>query len=204
MRLLKVKAAIAAGAMLLAIPGFAQNEGQGQGQAVVTVLPAHGHEMPANLTQQDLTLKVNGKDSTITNFTPLRGANGRLELVIMMDSGARTSLSTQLGEIANFVKSLPPDAKVTLAYMENGIARLSGPLTNVRSLEIARMRDLRGQADVAPVALVEEPFHFALEDRRIGVEPIRDPARSVVVPDALERSFRSDHSSHHRQVAFGS
>jgi len=115
--------------MLLTIPTFAQNDRRGQGQAVVTVLPAHGNEAPASLNSQDLTVKVNGKDSTITNFTPLRGANGRLELVVLMDSGARTNLSTQLGEIRDFVKNLPPDAKVTIGYMENGISRLSGPLT---------------------------------------------------------------------------
>ncbi len=129
MSLLKVKAAIAAGALLLAVPVFAQNEGVGRGQAVVTVLPAHGNEVPASLTQQDLSVKVNGKDSTITKWTPLRGANDRLELVVMMDSGARSSLSTQLSDIADFVKSLPPESKVTLAYMENGVARLTGPLT---------------------------------------------------------------------------
>jgi hypothetical protein len=129
MKLLKATTVLAAGAMLLAVPVFAKNEGQGQGQAVVTVLPAHGNEAPANLNPQDLTVRVNGKDSTITNFTPLRGANGRLELVILMDSGARSSLATQLGEIRDFVKNLPPDAKVTVGYMENGISRLSGPLT---------------------------------------------------------------------------
>jgi len=115
--------------MLLAVPVFAQNEGQGQGQAVITVLPAHDKEVPADLTQRDLTIKVNGKESTITNFTPLRGANSPVELVVVMDSGARTTLGTQMGEIQDFVKSLPPDAKVTLGYMENGVTRLSGPLT---------------------------------------------------------------------------
>jgi len=52
------------------------------------------------------------RKTNITNFTPLRGTNDRLELVVMMDSGAETSLATQLGEISDFVKSLPPDAKV--------------------------------------------------------------------------------------------
>ena len=118
MKLLKATTVLAAGAMLLTIPTFAQNDRRGQGQAVVTVLPAHGNEAPASLNSQDLTVKVNGKDSTITNFTPLRGANGRLELVVLMDSGARTSLSTQLGEIRDFVKNLPPDAKVTIGYMK--------------------------------------------------------------------------------------
>lgn len=128
MKVLKVTAAtLAMGAMLLAAPAFAENEGQGQ--AVVTILPAHSNEAPATLAQRDLMLQVNGKETNITNFTPLRGINDRLELVVMMDSGAQTSLSTQLGEISEFVKSLPPDAKVTFAYMENGAARMSGPLT---------------------------------------------------------------------------
>jgi len=47
----------------------------------------------------------------------------------MIDSGARTSLGTQMGDIEKFVQTLPPAAKVTLAYMENGIARLTGPLS---------------------------------------------------------------------------
>ena len=129
MKLLNVTTVLAAGAMLLAVPGFAQNEGQGQGQAVVTVLPAHGNEAPATLNAQDLMVKVNGKASTITNFTPLRGPDSPVELVVMIDSGARSSLGTQMGEIQNFVKSLPPNVKITLGYMENGITRLAGPLT---------------------------------------------------------------------------
>lgn len=127
MKLLMTTAVLTAGAMLLAVPVFAQNEGQGQ--AVITVLPVHDKEVPSSLTQQDLTIKVNGKQSTITNFTPLRGANSPVELVVVMDSGARTSLGTQFGEIQEFVKSLPPDVKVTLGYMENGVTRLGGPLT---------------------------------------------------------------------------
>ena len=129
MKVLKATATtLAVGAILLAAPAFAQNEGQGQGQAVVTVLPAH-NEAPGSLAQQDLMLQVNGKETTITGFTPLRGINDRLELVVMMDSGAQASLATQLGEIKEFVKNLPPEAKVTFAYMENGVARMSGPLT---------------------------------------------------------------------------
>ncbi len=147
MSLLKVKiAALTAGALLLAAPVFAENEGQGQGQAVVTVLPAHGNEVPASLTQQDFTLKVNGKDSTITNLLPLRGENGRLELVVMMDSGSRASMSTQMSEISKFVKELPPDAKVTMAYMENGIARLSGPLTTDHDAALKGLHIPAGQA----------------------------------------------------------
>src|SRR5665213_1094540 len=125
----KVIAGLAAAALLMAAPIFAQNEGQGQGQAVITLLPAHNGETAANLSRQDLSIKINGKDATITNWIPLRGANDRLELVVLIDSGARSSMSTQMSEIEKFVKTLPPNSKVALAYMENGTARFTGPLT---------------------------------------------------------------------------
>ena len=117
---------LVAGALLMiAAPGFAANENsEGHGQAVITVLPAHDKEAtPTNLSQQDLSIKINGKDSTITNWIPLRGENDRLELVVLIDGSARTSLATQIPDITKFVNTLPANAKVAVAYMENGIAR---------------------------------------------------------------------------------
>lgn len=130
MRRLAFAMSLAAGALMMAAPAFAADENEGRGQAVITVLPAHDQEAaPTNLSQQDLAIKVNGKDSTITNWIPLRGQNDRLELVLMLDSGARASLGTQMNDIANFVKTLPPNAKVSIAWMVNGMAQLSTPLT---------------------------------------------------------------------------
>lgn len=121
---------LAAGALMAAAPAFPQNEKEGQGQAVITVLPAHDNgAAPAGLSQQNLALRVNGKDSTITNWIPLRGENGPVEMVLLIDSAARASLGTQLGEITNFVKTLPPNVKVSVAWMINGRAVLSTPLT---------------------------------------------------------------------------
>ncbi|HWG19486.1 MAG TPA: hypothetical protein VG225_03080 [Terracidiphilus sp.] len=115
--------------LLMGPPLSAQNEGPSQGRAVITVLPAKGAEAAPNLSQQDLQLKVDGKAATVTNFMPLRGAQDRLEVVLMLDSGARTSMATQFEDIKKFINTLPPNAKVTVAYMENGAARLTGPLT---------------------------------------------------------------------------
>ena len=120
---------LAAGALIAAVPAFPQNENEGRGQAVVTVLPAHDEALPASVSPQDLAIKVNGKDAIISNFQPLRGENDRLELVVLIDSGARASIGTQLNEIANFVKTLPPQAKVSIAWMANGTAQLATPLT---------------------------------------------------------------------------
>ena len=129
MKRIALLASLAAGALMTAAPAFPQNENEGRGQAVVTVLPANDKAATANLSPQDLAIKVNGKDSTITNLMPLRGQNDRLELVVLIDSAARTSIANQFGEIGNFVKTLPPQAKVSIAWMVNGTAQLATPLT---------------------------------------------------------------------------
>jgi hypothetical protein len=156
-----------AAAALLAVPAFAQSENQTQGQAVVTVLPDKNAPAP-NVSQQNLQVKVNGKEATITNWQPLRGQNDRLEVVLMLDGGARTSLSTQFGDIKNFINSLPPDAKATMAYMEYGAARLVSPLTTDRNAVLKGLRvpsGIPGENASAYMCLSDLARHWPSQDR---------------------------------------
>jgi hypothetical protein len=124
---------IAAATLLLAAPAFSQGEVQGQGQAIVTILPKHGGESAGHAfapdVRSDMSLKVDGKVTQVTSFTPLRDSQDGLELVVLIDGSARTSLGRQMDDIAHFVQSLPPNAKVAIGYMENGRAAMAGPLT---------------------------------------------------------------------------
>lgn len=125
------KAGLAAALLLTAAPLFtqAQSENQGQGQAVITVIPKGKDASAPSLSQQNLSLIVDGKSANITRLTPANGRTGTLELVVMLDAGARTSLGSQLSDIADFIKTLRPDTRVTVAWMDNGVAQLTGPLT---------------------------------------------------------------------------
>lgn len=118
--------ALSAGMVLAASPSFGQS---GQGRAVVTILPSHPND---NLGQipQGFKLKVNGKDSTVMNFTPLQESNSPVELVMLIDGGARTSLGSQFQDIESFVKEMPPNTKIALAYMANGRAVFSSQLSS--------------------------------------------------------------------------
>ena len=123
------KIGLAAALLLTAAPLFAQTENQGQGKAVVTVVPKGKNDSAPALSQQNLSLTVGGQSANITNVTHANNRSGALELVIMLDSGATPDLSTQFPEIKKFVGGLPPDARVTIAWMDSGTARLTGPLT---------------------------------------------------------------------------
>jgi hypothetical protein len=97
-------------------------------KTVITVLPKQA-EMPPTITPQDVKIKVNGKDVRTDSVTPLRGERAGLELVILIDSGARTSLGRQLGDLAKFIQSLPPTTEVGIAYMMNGRSVFEQPFT---------------------------------------------------------------------------
>jgi hypothetical protein len=118
-----------AGALLLAASAFSQGEKDGQGQIVVTVLPKHDGDSAPNISAQDMTVKVNGKEAKVSGLQVLKGTKDPVELVVLIDGSARTSLGRQLDDIAQFVKSLPPNIRATIGYMQNGNTALSGPLT---------------------------------------------------------------------------
>lgn len=120
--------AMAAGAFLAVSPAIAQN--QGQGRAVVTILPSQKNDTVGQIATQNLKLKVNGKESTVTGFSPLEEANSPVELVLLLDSGARTSLGSQFSDIQKFVGEMPPNTRMAIAYMENGRAAFASQLSS--------------------------------------------------------------------------
>src|SRR5208337_2382944 len=89
---------------------------------------------------QDLSLKVNGKSTNITRLEPLQGSNSKVELVVLIDDSARSGLGNQIKDVANFIKTLPPNAAVTVGYMVNGRAALTGPLTMNRDQVVHTLR----------------------------------------------------------------
>ena len=115
---------MAAAVLLLSAMAHSQKGSlEGQGHAIVTVLPAHPAEQDANVTMGQLQVKVAGKEASVTGWTPLKGADSRLELVLLIDGSARASLGEQLSDIANFAKEIPSNAKFAVAYMQCWQAR---------------------------------------------------------------------------------
>jgi len=130
---IQIAAVAASMALLAAAPAFTHAEDQpGRGQAVVTILPSGNHPAAAP-QQQQISVKVNGKSTSVTGWQPLHGDNSPVELVVLIDGSARSSLGNQMSDIQHFVQGLPANTSVSIAYMMNGRAALSGPLTTDRA-----------------------------------------------------------------------
>lgn len=122
---------------------------QGQGNAVVTVLPPRkGAALPA-ISENQLTLNVNGRSADISKWEYLQGAGAPVQVVVLIDDASRGSLSNQLGDIAQFVKSLPPSAEAAIAYMDNGRADLAGPLSKDHAAVTRELRVPNGEPGIS-------------------------------------------------------
>lgn len=120
------KLAVAAGlSAMLGMPALAA-ETMGQGQAVVTVQNKDHKGAPITVPQKDLQLKVSGKTAMIEHWAP---ATGPVQLVLLIDNSAWGSLGTQMPDMRKFIRSLPSNVEVGVAYMQNGQAVFSAPLT---------------------------------------------------------------------------
>jgi hypothetical protein len=184
-------------ALLVAAQAFAQNTGQGR--AVVTVFAKH-NEVAPNVAQQDVSAKANGKDATVTGWAPFKGANDGLELVVLIDSGAR-NLGRQFEEIKNFLQNLEPDTKVAVGYMQNGNVAMAGPLTADRKQALSELHLPAGPPTNPYFSLSALAHSWASPDRKArrevvllsdGVDPNNrrfdpdDPYVQAAIHDAVQ------------------
>src|SRR5580704_2645969 len=95
-----------------------------------TLLPAHegptrtqalialDSKSPQTPTPQNITIKVNDRETPLTSLAPIPATGAQVALLI--DDGLRSSVGRQLDDIRNFITSLPPGTEIFIGYMENG------------------------------------------------------------------------------------
>lgn len=166
---------MAAGALILAVPALPEaGNDQGQGQAIVTILPKH-KEAPVNIAMQNVRVKIDRKDTAVTNWAPSRSPNDPLEMVILIDSSARESLGQELGDMANFIQNLPANSKVAVGYMEYGRAVMATPLTADHAQAVSGLRLPGGPAgsEASPYfCLSDLAQHWPSNDRKARREVV--------------------------------
>ncbi len=117
--------AITAGAMLAVLPGYGvsadAHEGSSTANAVITVKGARASLEAKQLASTDVFAYSGTNRTQVTSLQALKGDNASMQLFIFLDDSTRSgTLGTQIPELKNFVRSLPPSTEVAIGYMRNG------------------------------------------------------------------------------------
>jgi len=149
---------------------------------LVTVEPKHGSNVPD--IKRDDVMVYQGKDrDQVTDWTPAQGDRGALELFILIDDEANTSLGSQLQDIRQFINAQPPSARIGVAYMQNGIARVAQELSSNHAQAADALRLPLGEsgANASP--------YFSLSDL-VKKWPANTERREVLmVSDGIDRYY---------------
>jgi len=106
---------------------------------VVTVEPHKGSSPPV-INREDVMV-YQGKDRRpVTDWVPAEGDNAGLEFFVLIDDGSDPSLGTQLDDIRKFIEAQPATAKIGVAYMQDGIARVVQNPTTDHSMAAKALR----------------------------------------------------------------
>lgn len=130
-----------------------QNNNQnGEPVSVTVTLEAKRGKTIAPVEPQDILVREGREKRPVTEFVPLNGPQGRLQLMLLIDDSARSTFDTEIGTLKQFVNALPPEAEVAVAYMRNGMAEVTAPFTRDHAAAASAIRVVLGPggADVSP------------------------------------------------------
>ncbi|MFZ1919341.1 MAG: hypothetical protein WAU58_17345 [Terriglobales bacterium] len=129
-------------AALAISPVFAQQNPGSNGtpvHMVVTVEPHHGSDV-APVTRDDVMVYEGKERDQVLDWVPAQGDHAGLELFILIDDSSGQSLDSQLSDIKKFIAAQPATAKIGVAYMQNGTARIEQNLTDNHDLAVKAFR----------------------------------------------------------------
>src|SRR5580658_1416804 len=95
-------------------------------QMTVTVRVLGKDKRMPEVNREDIIVRQ-GKDRLqVTGWTPI---SADADLFILVDDAARTSVSSQFGDLREFIDSLPKTTSVGVGYMRNGTVQVAQDLT---------------------------------------------------------------------------
>jgi VWFA-related protein len=106
----------------------AQDAPTADAHTIITLLPKRNEATPS-VTPANVAAKLDGKSSSVTSLLHYDSVQPNLQLVLLIDDSARSSMGLYLKEIAGFLTALPPNVAVGVAYIENGGAHFVQPFT---------------------------------------------------------------------------
>jgi hypothetical protein len=151
---------------------------------VVTVEPKHGSNAPVIHKEDVLVYEGRDRDA-VTDWIPLQGDRAGLELVILIDDESGLNLGSQLESIKQFMNAQPATTRIGVAYMQNGIARITQNPTDDHAQAAKALRLPMG------VAGENASPYFALSDLVKKWPASNDRREVLMISDGIDRYYGS-------------
>lgn len=158
------------------------------GVAVHTVVTVEPHKNANNpvVNREDVLVYEGHEKDMVTDWTPATGDHAALEFFILIDDGSSFSLDRQLNDLKQFIENQPATAKIGVAYMQNGTARVAQELTTDHEAAAKALRMPLG------IEGVNGSPYFSISDL-IKRWPASSARREVlVVSDGIDRYYGSN------------
>ncbi|MEJ2009622.1 MAG: hypothetical protein P8Z30_15950 [Acidobacteriota bacterium] len=113
------------------LPGESQEAKQASGKDVNVTVTAlrRGSNAPAELNAEDIFVYQNNVRRPVVRWIQATGQNSRLDLAILIDESLDTSIGSHFAELKDFIRSLPENTKVAIAYASYGNAQMAQDFT---------------------------------------------------------------------------
>ncbi|MFZ0735827.1 MAG: hypothetical protein WA002_18555 [Candidatus Acidiferrales bacterium] len=97
-------------------------------RAVVTVL-GKDYSNPPPVSRDDVQVYDGKTRLTVSEWVPAQGERGALDLAIVIDDEAESSIGLQFNDIRDFIREMPPATRVGVFYARNGTVEIAQDFT---------------------------------------------------------------------------
>jgi hypothetical protein len=175
--------ALLAIAFTAAMPLLTSQESPAAGRPVHVVVTAEarrGTDVP--IIEKEDVMVYQGRDRVkTTDWIPLQGDHAALELFLLLDDAAGSSLGSQLEDLRRFINSQPATTRIGVGYMRNGTVEIAQNLTEDHSKAAKSLRLPLG------IAGVNASPYFSVSDliKRWPEAPVR--REILMISDGIDR-----------------
>lgn len=149
----------------------------------VTASVPENKTMP-EITASDVIVKQGKQRLQVTEWVRAQGDRAGLDLFILIDDSAASSLGSQLDDLSSFIKAQPSTYLVGVGYMQNAIVKVAQDLTKDHDAAAKALR-----LPLGSVGAYASPFLSVIDLMKRWPE---DPNRHevIMVTDGIDRARR--------------
>ncbi len=107
---------------------------------VTVTATSRGDKTPPAVSQSDVIVKQQSSNRKVVSWEPVQPAGGDLEVAVLIDDSLTMHVGNDLNDVRDFVRHLPANAKVGVAYAEYGAAHFQQNFTADHSAAAEALR----------------------------------------------------------------